>query len=191
MGAEQVTIVLPSKAPEPLRAAYAELAATWKTGNPQRFSIVDDKDLSDLPDDRAVWLFGWSNRFRLQLDAELADYAFSDRGDAVTIAGTPLDRDHHTVVVMARHPAHPDQALGWLAADQAAALPGLGRKLPHYGRYSYLAFAGDEPTNMLKGQWPVVHSPLSIVLTREPDVTDAAGEMHLAPRAPLAAAPTR
>ena len=38
MGAGQVTIVLPSTAPEPLRAAYAELAATWKSGNPERFS---------------------------------------------------------------------------------------------------------------------------------------------------------
>jgi hypothetical protein len=92
---------------------------------------------------------------------------------------------------MARHPANPGQALGWLAAGQAAALPGLGRKLPHYGRYSYLAFTGDEPTNVLKGQWPVVHSPLSIVLAREPGVTDAADEMHLAPRSPLATAPTR
>jgi aminopeptidase N len=190
MGAGQVTIVLPSAATEPLRAAYAELAATWKSGNPERFTIVADNQLTELPADRTIWLFGWSNRFRPRFDAALADYAFSDRGDAVTIAGTPLDRDSHAVVVMARNPAHPDQALGWLAADQAAALPGLGRKLPHYGRYSYLAFTGDEPTNMLKGQWPVVHSPLSIDLARKPGVTDEAGEMHLAPRVPLAAAPT-
>jgi aminopeptidase N len=190
MGAGQVTIVLPSAATEPLRAAYAELAATWKSGNPERFTIVADNQLTELPADRTIWLFGWSNRFRSRFDAALADYAFSDRGDAVTIAGTPLDRDSHAVVVMARNPAQPDQALGWLAADQAAALPGLGRKLPHYGRYSYLAFTGNEPTNMLKGQWPVVHSPLSIDLARKPGVTDKAGEMHLAPRVPLAAAPT-
>jgi len=191
MGAGQVIIVLPSMAPEPLRAAYAELAATWKAGNPQRVSIVVDKDLPDLPDDRAVWLFGWSNRFRPQLDAALADYAFSDQGDAVTIAGTPFDRDRHTMVVMARHPANPDQAFGWLAAGQAEALPGLARKLPHYGRYSYLVFTGDEPANVLKGQWPVVHSPLSVALFKEADVTTAGSEMHLALRTPLAPAPTR
>ncbi|MGB7930897.1 MAG: M20/M25/M40 family metallo-hydrolase [Gammaproteobacteria bacterium] len=189
MGAGQVTLVLPSKALEPLRAAYAELAATWKAGNPERFSIVADDELTELPADRAVWLFGWSNRFRSRLDATLADYAFSDQGDAVTIAGTPLDHDSHAVVVMARHPANPDQALGWLAADQAAALPGLGRKLPHYGRYSYLAFTGDEPVNALKGQWSVVHSPLSITLVQKPGVTTAAGEMQLAPRTPLVPAP--
>ena len=123
------------------------------------------------------------------MDAALADYAFSDQRNAVTIAGTPLDRDRHAVVVMARHPANPDQALGWLAAGQAAALPGLGRKLPHYGRYSYLAFTGEEPANMLKGQWPVVHSPLSVKLLQESGVTTAGSEMCLAPRAPLAPAP--
>jgi hypothetical protein len=90
-GAEKVTIVLPSTAPEPLHAAYAELAASWKARNPRRFSIVVDKDLPDLPDDGAIWLFGWGNRFRPELEAALADYAVSDQGDSVTIAGTPLD----------------------------------------------------------------------------------------------------
>ncbi len=64
LGAGQVMIVLPSTAPEPLRAAYAELAADWKAGNPDRFTIVSDDELERLPADRAVWLFGWSNRFR-------------------------------------------------------------------------------------------------------------------------------
>jgi Peptidase family M28/PDZ domain/Peptidase family M1 domain len=189
MGAAQVTLVLPSTAPEPLRAAYAELAASWKSANPERFSIVADNELTALPADRAVWLFGWNNRFRSSLDAALADYPFSDQGDAVTIAGMPLDRDSHAVVVMARHPANPDQALGWLAADQTASLPGLGRKLPHYGRYSYLAFTGEEPVNALKGQWPVVHSPLSIALIQG-GMTAKGGDMRLSPRAPLAPAPS-
>ena len=40
------------------------------------------------------------------------------------------------------------------------AVPGLLRKLPHYGKYSYLVFEGDEPVNIEKGQWPVIESPL-------------------------------
>ena len=48
-----------------------------------------------------------------------------------------------------------------VCADNPAALAGLARKLPHYGKYSYVAFKGDEPTNDAKGQWPVLgsHSP--------------------------------
>ena len=63
-----------------------------------------------------------------------------------------------------RHPADPDLAVGWLGATRADALPGLARKLPHYGKYSYLGFTGAEPTNVVKGQWPAVGSPLVRVL---------------------------
>jgi hypothetical protein len=189
MGAGKVMIVLPSAAPGPLHAAYAALATAWKAGNPERFSLVEDDELAQLPDDRAVWLFGWRNRFRPRIDAALADYAFADKGAAVAIDGTLLGRDTRSVVVMARHPGNPGQALGWLAADRAAALPGLGRKLPHYGRYSYLAFTGAEPVNVLKGQWPVVHSPLSVVLATESETSAAGSNMRLAPRAPLLPAP--
>ena len=45
-----------------------------------------------------------------------------------------------------------------------AAFPGLGRKLPHYGKYSYLGFEGDEPVNTVKGQWPGADSPLRVDL---------------------------
>jgi aminopeptidase N len=189
MGAGQVTVVLPSTGPDALREAYAALAADWKAGSPGRFTVVNDREIAELPVDRTVWLFGWENRFRPALDAALADYAFSDRGEAVTIAGTPLDREGHAVVVMSRQPTHPDQALGWLAADRAEAVPGLGRKLPHYGRYSYLAFKGTEPVNTLKGQWPVVNSPLSVaVLGGEAQATVVPAELQLAPRLPLAPA---
>jgi acetylornithine deacetylase/succinyl-diaminopimelate desuccinylase-like protein len=190
MGAERVLLVLPSKAPGPLQAAYRKLAESWQAGNPRQFALATDAELETLPSDRTVWLFGWQNRFRAQLDAALAPYAFVDQGDNVRIEQTGLKRDAHAVVVMARQPANPDQALGWLAADEPAALPGLGRKLPHYGRYSYLAFSGDAPENVLKGQWPVVASPLSVRLE-----TGAAAEhqapARLAPRQPLADIPAR
>ncbi len=180
MGADRVMMVLPAAAPAALRAAYDTLAAAWQAGDPAKFSIAVDRDLEVLPDDRAVWLFGWDNRFREQPVHALNQYAFNDAGDTLTIAGTPLARSQHAVVVMARHPGNPDQALGWLATDEPAALAGLGRKLPHYGRYSYLAFTGTEPTNVLKGQWPVVASPLSVTLA------EATGTATLKPRTPLA-----
>jgi hypothetical protein len=59
-----------------------------------------------------------------------------------------------------RNPQQADQVLVWLKAGTPAAMPGLARKLPHYGKYSYLVFEGDEPANIIKGQWPVVDSPL-------------------------------
>jgi hypothetical protein len=40
----------------------------------------------------------------------------------------------------------------------------MGRKLPHYGKYSHLGFEGDEPVNVLKGQSAATDSPLRVDL---------------------------
>jgi hypothetical protein len=143
-----------------------------------------DDELESLPDDRVVWLLGWDNRFRSALDEALAGYQLRSAVDSVTLAGETLDRESHAAVVLARHPANPDGALAWVACDNLAAMSGLARKLPHYGKYSYLGFAGDAPDNILKGQWPVQASPLSVAL-----VDDPVPPLALEPRDPLAELP--
>ncbi|HIE56124.1 MAG TPA: hypothetical protein EYP90_13265, partial [Chromatiaceae bacterium] len=40
----------------------------------------------------------------------------------------------------------------------------LARKLPHYGKYSYLLFDGETAVNQLKGQWPTRAAGLSAIL---------------------------
>jgi hypothetical protein len=85
----------------------------------------------------------------------LTDSAIEVDGEKMTIAG-------HTLVLTARHPQNLEKAIGYLDVDPAAAFPGLGRKLPHYGKYSYLGFEGAEPVNMLKGQWQQTDSPLRV-----------------------------
>jgi hypothetical protein len=70
----------------------------------------------------------------------------------------------HSAVIVRRHPANLEKAVGWIFADGLSALPGLGRKLPHYGKYSYLGFEGEEPVNVLKGQWTATDSPLRVDL---------------------------
>ena len=191
MGAKRVLIVLPSQAPAALQDAYRELAASWRAGNPPAVEVVSDAELEILPADRAVWLFGWRNRFRAQLERALHGYPFVAQGDSVRIEDTRLMQQANAVVVMARQPASPDQALGWLAAEQPAALAGLGRKLPHYGRYSYLGFGGVAPDNVLKGQWPVVDSPMSVQLVQKSGAAGEQAPLRLAPRQPLVAAAER
>jgi len=71
-----------------------------------------------------------------------------------------LPGDDHCFAFAVRHPDDADLAVGWIGAGRPASLPGLARKLPHYGKYSYLVFSGDEPTNVAKGQWPVLGSPM-------------------------------
>jgi len=77
----------------------------------------------------------------------------------------------------------------WLAADLPEAMPGLGRKLPHYHKYSYLAFAGPEPENVAKGRWPVINSPLTIFLPGEAGELDRVQMAGLSPSPPLVGLP--
>ncbi len=52
----------------------------------------------------------------------------------------------------------------FVASDMPDALSGLGRKLPHYHKYSYLIFEGAEPANIAKGRWPVLDSPMMLYI---------------------------
>ncbi len=185
MGAEQVLVVLADNTPAELKQAYRALALQWQQEKPGHVEVVVDSEVQTLPDDRAVWLFGWHNRFRPQLNAALQAYDFAASGDKVRIAGTTLTPQTHSLAVLGRQPQSPDQALGWLAADSAAALPGLGRKLPHYGRYSYLGFTGTAPDNVLKGQWPVVNSPLTVPVLQGDGAAVSFSPASLAPRQAL------
>jgi len=188
-GAEQVLVVLPAAAPGQIRAGYQELAKGWQKGRSVQMKIKLDNELDELPTDRAVWLFGWGNRFRPMISKAISDYDFVDKKATIHIEGTELKRGQHAVVVMARNPSNSAHALAWLATDNVAAMPGLGRKLPHYNKYSYLAFTGDGPTNVFKGQWPVVNSPMSVAVLQSDDKEVEPTIAKLAPRVALAQLP--
>ena len=160
-GAEKVSIIIAAQENEQMQAAYQKLAADWASTDPGRFEIILDSQRENIPSDQAVWLFGRQNRFRDMLQSGLDGYDIDFKGPQIRIGQSTLDLSQNSVIVSARQPSHLDQIMVWLSADRAEAIPGLGRKLPHYGKYSYLAFEGTEPTNILKGQWPALHSPMS------------------------------
>ena len=188
-GAEQALIVLPAAASEPIRQGYQDLAKGWQKGRSVQLDIRLDNDLNELPTDRAIWLFGWENKFHHMINKALSDYDFIDKEKTVHIESTELKRDQHSIVVMARHPSNSAHALAWLATDNVAAMPGLGRKLPHYNKYSYLGFIGDEPANVFKGQWPVVNSPMSIAVLQSDDKEVELTTAKMAPRVAIAQLP--
>ena len=68
-------------------------------------------------------------------------------------------------------------------------LAGLGRKLPHYGKYSFLGFRGAELTNTVKGQWETTDSPLVEDLRPAAKRDEPLPPLALPPRPPLAELP--
>ena len=185
-GADSLLMVLPATAPAPVRNAYRHLAQAWSDAS-QGIEVRWDKDLQKLPTDRAVWLFGWENRFLDGVISSLkGQMTLSDH--AAVLNGQSLQRSDHSVVLTARQGGPSGPIRVWLGSDNPAAFPGLARKLPHYGSYSYLAFQGDEPTNMLKGQWRVLDSPLNIAVQQPDHATPPAASLKLRPRTALIAA---
>lgn len=189
LGADKVLCILPTAAAAELSAGYRQLAQAWSQASSQALEIRWDHEFEALPGDRAVWVFGWENRFLSEVAAAVTPYGIALTREGVHLDGTPLTRDRHAVVLALRHPAHSQRTLAWMATQNVAALPGLGRKLPHYSTYSFLGFAGDEPVNVVQGQWPVLASPLSVRLA--PAVSSPLQDKpaQLAPRRALTALP--
>jgi hypothetical protein len=185
-GAPRILAVLPAGASPEEAEGYRALVEGWRSDSHQP-EIRTDAEVSEIPADRPVWLFGRGNALAARSFASGSDFALSDDGLKVGAEGVPLA--DHSVVIVRRHPGNLDKAMGWIFADRLDALPGLGRKLPHYGKYSYLAFEGAEPTNVLKGQWTPTDSPLRVDLRPEGDRGSAMAALALPARKALADLP--
>ena len=163
-GEAEVLAVLPRTDSE----AYRALMEGWQSESHHIELLLED-ELDELPSDRTVWLLGPENRFALALAGAAPEPVEVPDARTLTLAGEPIARERHSSVVTWRHPGNVEKAVGWLCVDPAEAFAGMGRKLPHYGKYSYLAFEGEEPTNVVKGQWPASGSPLVARLAAEGD----------------------
>ena len=153
-GASQITLLLP----EQNRTAWRQLAEAFSAG--VEAEILPAEDLAGLPGGTSVWVLGRDNRFADTALRAAGAYGAQASTDGVELAGEPLPWSERSTVLVGRHPANPELALGLIHIDGVAAVPGMIEKLPHYGRYSYLSFFGDEPTNDVSGIWTSPDSPM-------------------------------
>jgi len=136
--------------------ALRELAAEWSRNHDM--IVVDEAGFTG-PNGRGVWLFGegtLSDRFFAETRS-FGDLPMSLRADASAAGRTLVAcfRDENS------------EGIPWTVVlpSDASVVAALGRKLPHYGGYSYLVFDGE--TNVNKGSWEVTTSPLRLVLMEE------------------------
>ncbi len=161
-GAQRPLFVLPAAAPAAELEAWRRLASDW--ARPTAPETVLDTEIEALPGDRSCWVLGWANRLGPEVARRVAEQGVALEGDHIRLPDHELSRAGHSLVLVARAEGNPAAAVGWVAADPGAAIPGLARKLPHYTRYSYLAFKGAAPDNVAKGMWRPLASPLVVNL---------------------------
>ena len=180
-GADNQLFVLPAAASDDEEEAWRQLAADW--ARPDEPRVVLDSEIVALPD-TPTWVLGWDNRFGSEVVRRLSNQGVRVGAESVVLGEDDFPRGDHSLVVVARAPGDPKAAVGWVAAAPIDAIPGLGRKLPHYTRYSYLGFRGAEPENMAKGMWQPLSSPLVRNLS-----ADSMPALKSPARAPLAELP--
>ena len=166
-GEPEILAVMPAGATAAERQAYEELMEAWRSRSHQ-ITVVTDAEIDAIPADKGAWLLGPDNRLAVELFGRDPALDVDLGAGTVLIAGQSLDQASHSTVIIRRNPGNPAKAIGWIAVAPDAAFPGMASKLPHYGKYSYLGFEGDEPANMLKGEWAATDSPLRVDL-READ----------------------
>ncbi|HUL78940.1 MAG TPA: M20/M25/M40 family metallo-hydrolase, partial [Vicinamibacteria bacterium] len=185
-GEPRILAVLPAQAPAAEQEAWRTLVEGWRSESHQP-EVRTDAEVTALPADRAAWLLGRTNALAARLFGSGSDYTLDGQTLVVDRESMPLSG--HSAVIVRRHPANLETAVGWIFADGTAALPGLGRKLPHYGKYSYLGFEGDEPVNVLKGQWTATDSPLRVDLRPNAERAAPVAALALPARKALAELP--
>lgn len=160
-GAEDLLILLPSKANNEKLETYQTLAKIWADDKTKKIEVSLDSKYDKLPADKNIWIFGAENKFTGTIKNSLKDYNSEIKNDVVALGKTSFPINNNSFIASVRHPQNPDNVLVYLSTENKEAVPGLARKLPHYGKYSYLVFEGNEPANIGKGEWGSVNSPLS------------------------------
>lgn len=161
-GADNVSLILPSDAPRTIQNAYQTIARAWQRRHPG-WHIEWDQAVEAWPEDHPVWIFGWKNRLIPSLIQRLATKVQLN-SRSIQIDNQSFSLPTHSAVLTSRSSGTEPVTAAWLGLGDPEAAAGLARKLPHYGKYSYLVFAGTAPENILKGQWSTDESPLSVSL---------------------------
>lgn len=158
LGGESTVIVLPAEAGGEEGAALRELADSWAAGNGAR--IADDAVGDDEFRGSTVWLLGRTAYHDRFLSALPGGAAAAD--GTWTIGGESFGEGGHSFVITEAHPKNPELSWTLFLPASAGAIPSIGRKIPHYGKYGYLVFEGDR--NVAKGEWASGDSPMRVAL---------------------------
>jgi hypothetical protein len=80
--------------------------------------------------------------------------------EAFDAGGQHFGGSGDVLFAVARHPDHSGNIVALLHTHSTEAADRAALKIPHYGRYSYLAFS--DGSNRIKGTWEVIDSPLMV-----------------------------
>jgi aminopeptidase N len=148
-GSRELMAVKAERFVPPDAAITRLLGALRKSDLPVKsISELSEKDLAA----KDLLVFGESDELANQL---------VENGE-IRLAGGSEAFPGKSAFVVSRHPKNPKRVAAWFVSADPENAAVAARKIPHYGKYSYLLFAGG--TNILKGTFVPEDSPLVINL---------------------------
>ncbi len=163
-GSKKTVMILPDESDINYNL-YKNFTDGWIKGKEDKFEVLSQNDIYELPKDKTVWILGKTNSALTNVESELNTYQSFIKADSIKLDKKVLPTTNNSFLIALSNPKNIEKGVLLLVIENEKSVPGLLRKLPHYGKYSYLAFEGEEPTNIHKGQWEVINSPLVKNLT--------------------------
>ncbi|MEW5806793.1 MAG: M1 family aminopeptidase [Acidobacteriota bacterium] len=140
-----------------LQAAYAEIAGSLSRTGEARIVKLEDLTDDDLRRNSILILGNASNVKKFKDVIGAFPETFSLLRDSFTLNGRTYGRDS-SVLFTVKNPWNSSKTIAIFAGFNPDPVKTSGRKLPHYGKYSFLSFTLGE--NKDKGILPVASSPL-------------------------------
>ncbi|MCD4832353.1 MAG: hypothetical protein K8R31_01050 [Bacteroidales bacterium] len=161
-GAKNSIIILPANSKH--LDAYTGLANMWqKTQAAQNktLEIIKDSDIESLPNDKALWVIGFDNKFADQVNI-FNEY---DKSFNTEIKSQiELLKKENAFVYAITNPENSENTIGFIGVNNDKTITRLSRTLLHYGKYGFLGFEGENAKNVLKGSLPALNSPMNYVI---------------------------
>jgi aminopeptidase N len=153
-------LVVVSRGADRLLAASRDLlrGLQW-----QDAEVLDEAGiLAAMPTDRDVLFLGWPQSARLQPQktAEVSALLPEQPVDG------KLNLDPNRVLFLVQKPPGQDRVKAYFLPGSSEAAVDTARRIPHYGRYSYLVFEAGR--NQIKATWEPRGSPLQVNFEEEP-----------------------
>lgn len=160
LGKSEIVAVLPSLASEDMQNAYKSFANQLSRPGSDNIKIIRDYEfyLGDFDQGALIFLGAPSEN-----QAAMADWITSGNwrvsADSYWVLDQEYSDPHASMLTIERNPDKPHIPMAFYSARSVEDILGVGQKLRHYGKYSYLVFQGDQ--NIAKGNWEVEKSPLT------------------------------
>lgn len=158
-GSKKSLIILPDQNDASYQQ-YKDFVELWIKGNENKFSVKSQDQVKELPDNESVMLLGTKNKFNSVVNSELKKYNSEILNNGIKFGKREIPSDDNSFFISVSNPKNIKEVITLLTIGNKSAVEGLNDKLPHYAKYSYLAFNGSEPANIEKGVWQVINSPM-------------------------------